>query len=108
MARKEMGKAEKVLADISAVMGSSFDPCRGVLVVAQQGDRIPLDVPSHHSASLYGGGFLGVAFPGASRRLWPSPTPTGLGSPVLPLRGSLYRRGRLHVMLRTGELFVLH
>ncbi len=64
--------------------------------------------PSHHSAPLYAGGFLGAAFPGASRRPWPSPAPTGLGSPLFPLRGSLCRRGRLHVMLRTGELLTLH
>jgi len=52
----------------------------------------------------YAGGFLGAACPGASRRPWPSPTFTGLGSLLVPLRGLSCRRGRLHFMLRTGEL----
>jgi hypothetical protein len=47
---------------------------------------------------------MDAASPGASRRPWPSPVFARLGSPLLPLRGLPCRRGRLHVMLRTGEL----
>ena len=54
--------------------------------------------------ALYAGGFVDAASPGASRRPWPSPDFARLGSPLVPLRGLPYRRGRLHVMLRTGEL----
>jgi hypothetical protein len=58
--------------------------------------------------ALYAGGFFSAASPGASRLPWPSPNPAGLGSPLLPFRGKPCRRGRLHVMLRTGESLALH
>jgi len=45
-----------------------------------------------------------AASPGASRRPWPSPVFARLGFPLVPLRGLTYRRGRLHLTLRTGEL----
>ena len=54
--------------------------------------------------ALYAGGFVDAASPGTSRRPWPSPVLARLGSPLLPLRGLPYRRGRLRFMLRTGEL----
>ena len=56
----------------------------------------------------YAGGLVDAASPGASRRPWPPPTSTGLGSPSFPSRGWLYRRGRLRFMLRTGESLALH
>ena len=56
----------------------------------------------------YAGGLVDAASPGASRRPWPSPVLARLGSPLLPLRGLPYRRGRLRFMLRTGESLALH
>ena len=52
----------------------------------------------------YAGGFLAGAFPSSSLRPWPSPSGSGLGSPLsgaVSCPGLTSRRGRVRVMLRT-------
>jgi len=84
-------------------------PCAGDCVIARRRRPSPVLISTLPPfRAPYAGGFVGAASPGASRRPWPSPTSTGLDSPLFPFRGWLYRRGRLRFMLRTGESLALH
>src|ERR1700674_3024639 len=79
----------------------------GAVAISLSGRRRVSPVPTMALPpfrALYAAGFFGAAPPSSSPLPWPSPAYAGLGSRLVPLRGRHSRRGRLHVLLRTGGL----